>query len=50
MTHHRKKRDKAGKWSAMDTRWGGTLFGTAVGAGILYLPVTVSVGASGLSS
>ena len=28
----------------MDMRWGFTLFGTAVGAGILYLPITMSMG------
>jgi len=32
------------KWTGRDTRWGFTLFGTAVGAGILYLPFTVMVG------
>jgi len=29
-------------WTAMDTRWVFTLFGTAVGAGILYLPITIA--------
>lgn len=32
------------KWSGRDTRWAFTLFGTAIGAGILYLPLTASVG------
>jgi len=32
------------KWSSRDTRWVFTLFGTAIGAGILYLPLTASVG------
>ena len=32
------------RWSGTDTRWSFTLFGTAVGAGILYLPVTISLG------
>ena len=31
-------------WSGRDTRWGLTLFGTAVGAGILYLPLAVASG------
>ena len=35
---------ETGKWSGSDTRWTLTLFGTAIGAGILYLPVTASVG------
>ena len=30
-------------WTGMDTRWVFTLFGTAVGAGILYLPITIAV-------
>ena len=32
------------KWSSRDTRWVFTLFGTAIGTGILYLPLTASVG------
>ena len=32
------------KWNAGDTCWATTLFGTAVGAGILYLPITASLG------
>ena len=32
------------RWSGRDTRWGLTLFGTAVGAGILYLPLAVASG------
>lgn len=31
------------RWTGMDTRWVFTLFGTAVGAGILYLPITMAV-------
>lgn len=37
-------RDKGGKWTGTDMRWSFTLFGTAVGAGILYLPITMSLG------
>lgn len=32
------------KWSAFDTRWVLSLFGTAVGAGILFLPIRAGVG------
>ncbi len=32
------------KWTGTDTRWGFTLFGTAVGAGILYLPISMAAG------
>ena len=35
---------KDGDWGRTDMRWSLTLFGTAVGAGILYLPVTMSMG------
>lgn len=31
-------------WSSFDTRWMLSLFGTAVGAGILYLPIKAGVG------
>jgi len=37
-------RCETNKWSGRDTRWTLTLFGTAIGAGILYLPLTASVG------
>ena len=32
------------KWNSFDTRWMLSLFGTAVGAGILYLPIKAGVG------
>lgn len=32
------------KWSSYDTRWALSLFGTAVGAGILYLPIRAGAG------
>lgn len=32
------------KWSSYDTKWALSLFGTAVGAGILYLPIRAGVG------
>ncbi len=32
------------KWASFDTRWMLSLFGTAVGAGILYLPIKAGVG------
>lgn len=32
------------KWTKFDTRWMLSLFGTAVGAGILYLPIKAGVG------
>lgn len=31
-------------WNTFDTRWILSLFGTAVGAGILYLPIKAGVG------
>ena len=35
---------KSLKWTRFDTRWVLSLFGTAVGAGILYLPIKAGVG------
>ncbi len=35
---------KAMKWSAIDVEWGLSLFGTAVGAGILFLPIAAGAG------
>lgn len=35
---------KAMKWSGIDVEWGLSLFGTAVGAGILFLPVAAGAG------
>lgn len=35
---------KSSKWTQFDTRWMLSLFGTAVGAGILYLPIKAGVG------
>lgn len=32
------------KWNSFDTRWMLSLFGTAVGAGILFLPIKAGVG------
>ncbi|STP06525.1 L-serine transporter [Helicobacter canis] len=32
------------KWNSFDTRWMLSLFGTAVGAGILYLPIKAGGG------
>ena len=32
------------KWTSFDTRWTLSLFGTAVGAGILFLPIKAGVG------
>ena len=32
------------KWNSFDTRWMLSLFGTAVGAGILYLPIKAGLG------
>ena len=35
---------KSSKWTRFDTRWVLSLFGTAVGAGILYLPIKAGAG------
>lgn len=35
---------KSSKWTQFDTRWMLSLFGTAVGAGILYLPIRAGAG------
>ena len=32
------------KWTAKDTGWMLNLFGTAIGAGVLYLPITAGAG------
>ncbi len=32
------------RWNAFDTRWALSLFGTAVGAGILFLPIRAGTG------
>ncbi|TMP40039.1 HAAAP family serine/threonine permease [Pseudoalteromonas citrea] len=34
----------AGRWSQHDTQWVLSLFGTAVGAGILFLPINIGIG------
>ncbi|KAF7775031.1 serine transporter [Pseudoalteromonas citrea] len=34
----------AGRWSKHDTQWVLSLFGTAVGAGILFLPINIGIG------
>ncbi|MCR5562787.1 MAG: hypothetical protein K6F46_05350 [Desulfovibrio sp.] len=36
--------DTPQKWSKFDTLWMLNLFGTAVGAGILFLPITAGEG------
>ena len=38
------KMSQNNKWSSFDTRWMLSLFGTAVGAGILYLPIKAGAG------
>ena len=35
------------KWNKFDTAWVLNLFGTAVGAGVLFLPINAGMGASG---
>lgn len=32
------------KWNQHDTQWTLSLFGTAVGAGILFLPINIGIG------
>ncbi|TMP75297.1 HAAAP family serine/threonine permease, partial [Pseudoalteromonas ruthenica] len=34
----------AERWSQHDTQWVLSLFGTAVGAGILFLPINIGIG------
>ena len=35
---------KASPWTSYDTQWVLSLFGTAVGAGILFLPINLGIG------
>ncbi|MCJ8348869.1 HAAAP family serine/threonine permease [Moritella sp.] len=39
-----KSHSAAGRWNAHDTKWTLSLFGTAVGAGILFLPINIGAG------
>ncbi|MBQ4846174.1 aromatic amino acid transport family protein [Pseudoalteromonas sp. MMG005] len=36
--------DSRGRWNQHDTQWVLSLFGTAVGAGILFLPINIGIG------
>lgn len=38
---------RSSKWTQHDTYWLLSLFGTAVGAGILFLPINIGLGDSG---
>ncbi|GAA74041.1 serine transporter [Pseudoalteromonas sp. BSi20480] len=43
-THSSANSNAKSKWNLHDTQWTLSLFGTAVGAGILFLPINIGIG------
>jgi len=43
-THFNASTAKQSSWTLHDTQWTLSLFGTAVGAGILFLPINIGIG------
>ena len=43
-THTNSSSNTKTKWNLHDTQWTLSLFGTAVGAGILFLPINIGIG------